>query len=419
MSRCGPVVRHGRRGRHRQRGVALVLIVVGLLAVLAMAGLALDASHMGYNKARLQSAVDAAALSAAKVLDQTGNTTDATTAAQTTFNANAAAFPELLRSVGEGLGLTVQFANAPVPFTPGTTPRRFVRVIVTDFTTDASLTRVLGVMRLPVRASAIAGPSPALTLACNIVPMAVCGDPSAAAPYFGYTPGRVHSLKTTSNGTAESGPGNFQLLNFSATGANDLRQMMAGGYDGCVTRGDNVTTKPGQSAGPTSQGLNSRFNDYAGGGIDPVRYPPDVVLDEPSPTLTYDNKTNLIKQGGKTITLASQLSVNWPTYDADIAAKNYDVQPRPTGNGVPRRRELAVPIVDCTGVQNGRTSLPILGLGCFFLVQRASSSSSESRVFGEFISDCDAGGRPGSTPPGTTVGPYVIELYRDFSSADS
>lgn len=158
MSRCGPVVRHGRRGRHRQRGVALVLIVVGLLAVLAMAGLALDASHMGYNKARLQSAVDAAALSAAKVLDQTGNTTDATTAAQTTFNANAAAFPELLRSVGEGLGLTVQFANAPVPFTPGTTPRRFVRVIVTDFTTDASLTRVLGVMRLPVRASAIAGP---------------------------------------------------------------------------------------------------------------------------------------------------------------------------------------------------------------------------------------------------------------------
>jgi hypothetical protein len=86
---------------------------------------------------------------------------------------------------------------------------------------------------------------------------------------------------------------------------------------------------------------------------------------------------------------------------------------------VPRRRELAVPIVDCTGVQNGRTSLPILGLGCFFMLQRASSSSSESRVFGEFISDCDAGGRPGSTPPGTTVGPYVIELNRDFSSADS
>ena len=47
MSRGRPLL------RHRQRGVALVLIVVGLLAVLAMAGLALDASHMGYNKARL------------------------------------------------------------------------------------------------------------------------------------------------------------------------------------------------------------------------------------------------------------------------------------------------------------------------------------------------------------------------------
>ena len=47
------------RNPRRQRGVALVIVVIALLAVLAMAGLALDASHMGYNKARLQSAVDA------------------------------------------------------------------------------------------------------------------------------------------------------------------------------------------------------------------------------------------------------------------------------------------------------------------------------------------------------------------------
>lgn len=403
----------------KQRGVALVFVVVALLAVLAMAGLALDASHMGYNKARLQSAVDAAALSAAKVLDQTGNTTDATNAARATFNANAAAFPELLRAVGQGLGLTVEFANAAAPFTPGSSPRRFVRVIVTDFTTDASLTRVLGVMRLPVRASAVAGPSPALALACNIVPIAVCGDPAASAPYFGYTPGRVHSLKTTSNGSAESGPGNFQLLSFAGSGADDLRRMMAGGYDGCIERDTTVTTKPGQASGPTTQGINTRLNDYAGGGVDPTRYPPDVILDEPSPVLTYDTKTQLIKQGSKTITLSSQLAINYTTYEADIAAKNYDVQPRPTGNGVFRRRELAVPIVDCTGVQNGRTTLPILGLGCFFMLQRASSTSAESRVYGEFISDCEAGGRPGSTPPGTTVGPYVIQLYRDLSSVDS
>jgi len=95
------------RNPRRQRGVALVIVVIALLAVLAMAGLALDASHMGYNKARLQSAVDAAALSAAKVLDETDNATDAAAAARATFDANAAAFPELLRAVGQGLGLTV------------------------------------------------------------------------------------------------------------------------------------------------------------------------------------------------------------------------------------------------------------------------------------------------------------------------
>jgi len=407
------------RNPRRQRGVALVIVVIALLAVLAMAGLALDASHMGYNKARLQSAVDAAALSAAKVLDETDNAPDAAAAARATFDANAAAFPELLRAVGQGLGLTVQFSSAAIPFNAGTTPSRFVRVIVTDFTTDASLTRVLGVMRLPVRASAVAGPSPAVVYACNVVPMAVCGDAKAAAPYFGYTPGRVQTLRATSNSTAGTGTGNFLLLSFTGPGANDLRQTLAGGYDGCVTRNDTVAVKPGQSTGPTTQGINTRFNQYSGGGVDAARYPPDVVIKAPSPALTFDSKTSLIKQGGKTITFSNQLDVNFASYESDIVAKRYDLPPRPSGNGVFRRRELALPIVNCTGADSGRTSLPVLGLGCFFMLQPATSGSSEARVFGEFISDCDAGGRPGSTPPGTTVGPHLIQLYRDLASVDS
>ena len=57
--------------RKRQGGAVIVLVVVGLVALLAMAGLAIDMGHLGHNKARLQSTVDAAALAAAKVLDQT------------------------------------------------------------------------------------------------------------------------------------------------------------------------------------------------------------------------------------------------------------------------------------------------------------------------------------------------------------
>jgi len=53
-----------------------------MLALLAMAGLALDTAHVLLNKSRLQSALDAAALAAAKALSQSTNTTWADTAAK-------------------------------------------------------------------------------------------------------------------------------------------------------------------------------------------------------------------------------------------------------------------------------------------------------------------------------------------------
>ena len=394
----------------RQRGIALVLVVVGFLAVLAMAGLALDASHLGYNKARLQTAVDAAALSAAKVLDQTNNTTDATATARATMSANATTFKELATALSKGLEITVQFSSTAVPFVSGSTPARFVRVVVPNFETDASLTRILGILRLPARASAVAGPSPPISYACNIAPIAACANTSSGAPYYGYTPGTVYSLREQGG----IGTGNFSFLSMEGNGASVLKTNLAGGYSGCATIGQNVDTKPGQSTGPVSQGLNTRFNKYKGGGVDAATYPPDVILDEPSPSLTVDKKTGAVTQGGKTITLASQLSINHAQYDSDIAEKRYDIQPRPAGTGAFLRRELAVPLVNCSDVPKGRTSLPVVGYGCFFMLQQVDDG-----IFAEFISDCEAGGRVGPVPPGNSAGPHVIQLYRDFSSVDS
>jgi Flp pilus assembly protein TadG len=64
--------------RRRERGATLILVVVGLLALIAMAGLALDTAHVLLNKSRLQSALDAAALAGAKSLDQSDSTATAT-----------------------------------------------------------------------------------------------------------------------------------------------------------------------------------------------------------------------------------------------------------------------------------------------------------------------------------------------------
>ena len=72
----------------RQRGIALPLFVIGLLAIFAMAGLALDTSHAFINKTRLQNTADAAALTAAKVYDQTADTLLSTAAANSVFGIN-------------------------------------------------------------------------------------------------------------------------------------------------------------------------------------------------------------------------------------------------------------------------------------------------------------------------------------------
>ncbi|MEY2919817.1 MAG: hypothetical protein RL261_1122, partial [Pseudomonadota bacterium] len=73
----------------QQRGIVAVLLAVGLLAVLVMVGLAFDTGHLVLNKSRLQSSVDAAALAAAKVLDQTDSEARATAAANAVFALNA------------------------------------------------------------------------------------------------------------------------------------------------------------------------------------------------------------------------------------------------------------------------------------------------------------------------------------------
>ena len=75
----------------RQRGVASVLAAVGLVAMLAMIGLALDGGHGMLNQSRLQNVVDASALSAAKVLDDSQGDEDlARQEALNMFTENAA-----------------------------------------------------------------------------------------------------------------------------------------------------------------------------------------------------------------------------------------------------------------------------------------------------------------------------------------
>ncbi|MGR9013180.1 MAG: pilus assembly protein TadG-related protein [Gammaproteobacteria bacterium] len=384
-----------------QRGAILPLVAIGMAALLAMAGLALDMGHGYLNKTRLQNALDSAALSGAKTLDETADTGLATTAAQTAFtmNANATGNSEL-QSIAIG-NVIVEFSDTLNPFGGGAIPR-FVRVGVNaaNFATPSWLLQTIGVANVNVGARAVAGPSPEL-ICPEILPVAPCGTGGPETNY-GYTVGEEVVLKTGSgNNGWDVGPGNYQNIDLgcgSGGGGSCIRDNMAGAYTGCATIGETVQTKPGNNVGPNAQGLNSRFNcpSPGCGPIDTSTYKPDVVTDA----------------GG------SGYPDTYSQYMTDRAAPDWDL-PLPTAQYEPPRRVVTVPVIDCTGTTNGSGAVNVLGLACLFLT-RPANNNGDQEVYGEFLgTSCIGEGSVPGPNPVIGPGPHTIILYKDFGAADS
>ncbi len=420
----------------RQRGVALVLIAIAMVVLILMAGLALDIGHMMLDKARLQNAVDAAALSAAKTLDETSNTGLATTAALQALglDANTAGNNELGATYDSGnLQVSVQYSSTLPPFTPGSATGPYVRVIATNFAFPTILLEVGHFNQLSVSASAVAGPSPTINTACNIAPIMACGNPAPAplpspcadglASLWGYCLNSPQVLKSASPGSTAVGPGNFQLIQLSGTGANIVRQNLAGDYNSCLTTADSVQTETGNETGPVYQGLNTRFGIYAG-SMSMAQFPPDVVTNYSSPQMTVDSNGDIWYQppGATAVQITSSTIgdvFNYQDYQATITNGPWNYQPVSAGGpGVFDRRVLTVPVGDCTGTANGSTTVPILGFACFFILQPVTQQGTTDYIIGQFEGNCQSGGEPGPNP-GAGPGPYVIELYRDPGSPDS
>ena len=273
----------------RQGGAVSVLMVIALVAISMMAALALDGGHLLLNKTRLQNAVDAAALSGAKTLSQvTGGINMASTtraAALDTLNKNAQALgnTELSTAVAGNPGAfaTVELSSSVYgPFSyPGPANAKYVRVSVSSYQLNGFFwsfvqTMGTGLGAKAVAAMATAGPSS--TQPCDLAPLMVCGDPAqynpSAGNFWGYHFGDLTVLKTAAGNTSPIGPGNFQLLDFGS-GGSTVRDDLAGGGMECRSVGDNVQTAPGNKAGPTSQGLNTRFGIY-NGPVSASDYPP-------------------------------------------------------------------------------------------------------------------------------------------------
>ena len=273
------------------------MVAIGLLALLAMVGLALDSGHAVLNKSRLQNTVDASALAAAKVLDSTGSEANADTAARSVFDLNAASQPELNR-VMSGADLTIQFSTTLDPWAPGSTPANYVRVVAQDFTMWTSFTSLVGITETRMAASAVAGPSAPVGMtegneACDLAPMMICADMSPGAPgNFGYTGDNVTLLKMRDRTSpAPSAPATSSSSNSAARARTSCARTSPGSYNQCIDPSGTVETKPGNDTGPTAQGLNTRFGEYQGGGMNATDFPPDKVTTEPSPAARHRRRS--------------------------------------------------------------------------------------------------------------------------------
>jgi hypothetical protein len=407
--------------RRTQAGITLVVVAIALFSLIIVGGLALDIGRVMVNKSRLQATADAAALAAAKVLDVTGSTSQATTAATNVFALNAQHHSDLWSNYGS-VTRTIDYSNTLVPFAAGTTPALYVRVRASGFSIAATLASVAGINNFTIAASAVAGPSPTINKACNIAPILMCGaPPTPARPVFGYSTGQITVLKYAGGGGgAGVGPGNYMLLDVGS-GGSAVRTQLAGAFASCATVNNTVTTETGVAAGPVAQGLNTRFNEYQGAlsGAQST-YPPDVVTNQPTAPNRLsctDNSCTAVQAGSPSqiITNANQYT-NWSyegMYQPRLQNQNYDVAP-PTG--VPDRRILAVPMGDCTTAGSGKSDVNVMGLACVFMLQDVDQS--DSNVFGEVLSNCQVNGNPGPAP-NSSAGPYIIQLYHVDGSPES
>ncbi|MDO6678122.1 pilus assembly protein TadG-related protein [Shewanella sp. 4_MG-2023] len=420
-------------GKGRQCGAILVMFTIGLFSLLAVAALALDGGHLLLSKGRLQNAVDASALHAAKVLDGGATLAEARQAAVSMLSQNMAfkenneletniSFsPTNYSNNAVTNNIVVEFSVLPDPFTPVSIEgSEYVRVRVEDVGLDNFFAQLLSFNKR-VRASAVAGRSTDIICNNRLVPLLVCAvndDPNftttnangvtVPAPY-GIATNSLYAMKSGAEqaNAPAIGPGNFQLLALDGTGADILRSSLAGEYtpNSCIGAGDIVPTEPGNKVGPVSQGINTRFGKWQGGGLNSIDHPRDRNICQ-GDRINLDGDGNIDNPTAAYYSHAQYLADNDTNscIDSNIAANN--------------RRAMPVVIGVCDGLTNGRNNIEVKTIGCFFLVQDVDKGGKESFVVGEFVSECPGTGNA-SVDPNFVSNNYTIVLYRDPDSPDS
>jgi Flp pilus assembly protein TadG len=423
------IVRTARRLRDDQDGNALIYVTIAGVAILGMAGLALDGSRAVITHSEGQAAADAAALAAASQLD--GGPTAiarATAAAQTTplvsnsqkFANGASPGPVVTITGMRFLSNLPLSDDASVSGFVTTDPKlaRFVEVTTEQLThTNTFLKAVSTTNTATVQRTAVAG---FRQVYCKIPPLMICnpdettpGAPFAASARIGA------EIKAKSQGGSSAwGPGTFGLLQTSQCTSNSadcLRDAMAAvAPNACFENQANV--RPGEAAGPTSTGLNTRFDIYGGGIKQSAENAPDTNItqdfkncnkDDVKAGAAFPDDTNnpppkvfgnghwncaaywasnhaQAPPAGCTSSASAPLT-RYAVYKLERDAANASKYGKPqcVKPGVEDRRVVYLTVLNCqaNGVKSNSTNVPVEALLKAFLLRPVASGSDPDVVF--------------------------------------
>ncbi|MET0648379.1 MAG: pilus assembly protein TadG-related protein [Pyrinomonadaceae bacterium] len=365
-----------------QRGSVLAVSALGMLALILAAGLCVDISHLYVVKAELQNAADASALAGASALNSSpaGITEAANRAVEVMNNYEfnrtgvtitrekvkfAANFggPYVDEAAARGVAAGVRFVSVEVP----------PKAVGVFFSASA-----LGKNSVDMTQQAVAGMSVPPNVFCEWIPLSVIDDDANPMQ-----PGSTYTIRAGPGNKVS--PGNYQILAPTGRGGSATREDLATGINECAEPGTvyTVDTKPGVSAGPVRQGLNTRFDDY-NAGLDPETAPPDVNVKE---GITWEQYRN-----------ATPGSSNWEA---------------PRHTGVPMRRVVLIPMVKFSEFDNGRDTVTFYKFAAFFLQSKVQGGSGGD-VQAEYIGERVMFGKNGYKPGGGPVNPQLAQpvLYR-------
>jgi Flp pilus assembly protein TadG len=229
----------GRRASD-ESGQTLVVFVLFMFAVIGMAGLAIDVGHWYQDKQAVQAEADAAALAGVSQLPN--GWSSAVSAASSNFAKNAKA------------GDSPTYTN-----TTDLTNHDSVTVTITR-PSKSFFTSAFGIDSVDVTASAQATVQSYTTVTSNhdIMPWGVMKN--------SFTPGQPYQIYTD-NSSSNNGALSLPYVNNTncpvPNGANPYRDEISGALNACpISISEMLDVKPGQNAGPTRQGIDTRITNW-------------------------------------------------------------------------------------------------------------------------------------------------------------